>query len=148
MNNDFKKHFLEHNSSLSNDFIKIRLIKYSENCLYNPVEFDFTSQKEIISDLENSDYSKKTEKAGPLSALNSVNELKFRNDTMRFLFHFCLGIDDCKNKDYSTQEVEIELREKDFKYELIFFNEGINKEFYEKVADQLSLDITIIKVSE
>lgn len=147
LNNDFKKHFLEHNSSLSNDFIKIILVKYTDNCVSSPVEYSFTSQKELINDLENSDLNKKAEKSGPIAALNSINALELRNDSMRFLFHFCLGTDDCKNKDYSTQEIEVELRTKEFKYELIFFNEGINKEFYEKVSDLLAPDITIIKVS-
>ncbi len=139
---------MEHSTTLSNDFIKIQVVKYSNSFIHGAKEYCFTAQSDIIADLENFDCSKKTEKNGPFEALNCINNLKFRNNSMRFLFHFCLGTDDCSNKEYSSQEVETELREKEFKYELIFFNESINKEFYEKVSDVLNLDITIIKVSD
>lgn len=145
--NDFKRYFLENNHTTVTEFTRIHLIKYSDTFVSSPIKYEFTKQKEMLDDLEKSDDKTKSEEKGEIEALNSLLKVKCNGGSARFLFHFCSGQDECKKEVYQKQEVNVELRDIDFKYELIFFNKNTNEEFYQKAGSILELEINLAEAN-
>lgn len=145
--NDFKRYFLDNQSDFSGDFLIINLIQYNNSSVHENTKFSFTDQQKIIEELEKCDSKSNTELGGPIDAINSIVKLDLRDASMRFLFHFCLGSDECPVKEKEDVEVDTEIRNCEVKYELIFFDNKINQKYCDKVSTVINTDINIVNVS-
>lgn len=145
--NDFKRYFLDNQSDFSGDFLIINLIQYNNSSVHENTKFSFTDQQKIIEELEKCDSKSNTELGGPIDAINSIVKLDLRDASMRFLFHFCLGSDECPEKEKEDNEVDSEIRNCEVKYELIFFDNKINQKYCDKVSSVINTDINIVNVS-
>jgi hypothetical protein len=155
----FKTHFLEYFSALSEGCIRYIVVKYSNsngnsngNSNSNGIrtkEYDFSAFADLLKELdeknEKNDKAERLDKYGAVAAVNSLANVKFRDDAMRFVFHFCGG--ESKDKG-SDNEVDAELRSKDFKYEIVFFDENVDKRFFEMVADVIAADVNKISTGK
>lgn len=143
--NDFKKYFMEVDPTFSNPS-RLFLIHYSNTFASISKSFDFTKQNELIEYLDSIKEDTKSQEFGTIAAVNNIDKIDFKEDNARFVFHFCLGSsdEDCKTDLSSATEITEELRNKNLKYEIIFFNDQLNKDFFTKLQEMIEVDVNII----
>lgn len=137
--NDFKRHYSAVNPG--GEIAKVHLVKYSSSFVSEVEVFEFTKQKELIEILDKANEKESKDLKGAINALNKTNEIEFADSNARFVFQFCAG-----NSDEEEGDINEEIRTKEFKYEIIFFNEP-NQSFYEKVEEFIPVDVNIVKVA-
>jgi len=143
--NDFNKHFLEIDPTFSNP-TRIFTLNYSNTFASEVKEFQFTQQKELMDYLDTVKDDQKSDKFGCIAAVNNLESIELKEKNARFVFHFCLGVDECKVESSSASEIEANLREKDLKYEIIFFNNQLNDDLFTKIQEIIEVDVNIINI--
>lgn len=140
---------------LNDDMLRIALVCYRDNedKSQDTFTFDFTNEhykfKEILKSVNAKGDSKECEAI--LDGLNQVvNNLTWRNNSEKILFHFMNAptsnsLIESKNNGVDLESIMIQMREMEIDYTVVQLNESTNK-IIEKLSEYVEIDVLKINV--